>query len=168
MFLIGNESAPIQFAQCRFPRLAMLNINIFLNKTRDSNFIKHHPETVMVWNCQNADCSLRKKTVSFIIIFGTLKSVRRILIRGSMSPCRLRRIKFGKFDYKIVHSEVYLNKYVVSIAPFSSPSPIQKTALFCTFSLFNFSPISPHLHRLNWGDPDGYQIRHLLFEIHYL
>jgi len=30
--------------------------------------------------------------------------------------CPLRR----KFDYKMVHSEVYLNKYVASIAPFST------------------------------------------------
>ena len=35
---------------------------------------------------------------------------------ASMPRCRLRRIKFGKFDYKMVHSEVYLNKYVVSMA----------------------------------------------------
>jgi len=45
----------------------------------------------------------------------------------------------------MVHSEIYLNKFVVSIAPFSTPAcpdftltPIQKTALFCMFSLFNF------------------------------
>ena len=30
---------------------------------------------------------------------------------------RLRRRKVKKFDYEVVHSEVYLNKYVVSIAP---------------------------------------------------
>jgi len=47
----------------------------------------------------------------------------------------------------MVHSEVYLNKYVVSIAPFSTPAcpdcsqNIQKTAAFCMFSLFNFSSI---------------------------
>ena len=45
----------------------------------------------------------------------------------------------------MVHSEVYLNKYVVSIAPFSTPAvtptPIQKTALCCMFPLFNFSSI---------------------------
>jgi len=39
------------------------------------------------------------------------KGVRRILVRGSMPPCRLRR---RKFDYEMMHSEVYLNKYVVS------------------------------------------------------
>ena len=49
----------------------------------------------------------------------------------------------------MVHSEVYLNKCVVSIAPFSTPAcpdcaqNIQKTALFCMFSLFDFSSIFP-------------------------
>ena len=50
-----------------------------------------------------------------------IRNVRRILVRGSMPPCRLRRRKFWKCDYEMVHSEVYLNKYVVSIAPFSTP-----------------------------------------------
>ena len=47
----------------------------------------------------------------------------------------------------MVHSKVYLNKYVVSIAPFSylafTPTPIQKTGRFCMFLLFNFSSIFP-------------------------
>jgi len=34
--------------------------------------MKQHSETVMVSNYQNADCSLRKNIVSFIISFGTL------------------------------------------------------------------------------------------------
>jgi len=33
-----------------------------------------------------------------------------------MPRCRLKRRKFGKFDYEMVHSEVYLNNYVVSMA----------------------------------------------------
>jgi len=37
-----------------------------------------------------------------------------------MPPCRLRRRKFWKCDCETVHSEVYLNKYVVSIASFST------------------------------------------------
>ena len=47
----------------------------------------------------------------------------------------------------MVHSEAYLNKYVVSTALFSTPAcldcsqNIKKTALFCMFSLFNFSSI---------------------------
>jgi len=44
----------------------------------------------------------------------------RFWLGGSMPPCRLRRRKFWKFDYEMVHSEVYLNKCVVSIAPFST------------------------------------------------
>jgi len=32
----------------------------FSNKIYGSNFIKQHSDTVMVWNYQNADCSLRK------------------------------------------------------------------------------------------------------------
>jgi len=47
------------------------------------------------------------------------RNVRGILVRGSMPPCRLKR---RKFDYEMVHSEVYLDKYVVSIAPFSTPA----------------------------------------------
>jgi len=49
----------------------------------------------------------------------TARNVRRILVRGSMPPCRLRR---RKFDYEMLHSEVYLNNYVISIAPFSTPA----------------------------------------------
>ena len=72
------------------------------------------------------------------------KGVRRILVRGSLPPFRLKRRKSRKFDYEVVHSEVYLNKYVVSIAPFSTAAcpdcsqNIQKTGVFCMFSLFNF------------------------------
>ena len=41
---------------------------------------------------------------------------------GSMPPYRPRRRKFRKFNYEMVHSEVYLNKYVVIIAPFCTPA----------------------------------------------
>ena len=50
------------------------------------------------------------------------RTVRRILVRGVSAPCRLRRRKLWKSDYEMVHSGVYLNKYVVSIAPFSTPA----------------------------------------------
>ena len=72
----------------------------------------------------------------------TTKSVRRILVRGVSAPLPPEAKKILKFYYEMVHSEVYLDKYVVSIAPFSPP-PIRKTALFCMFSLFNFSSIFP-------------------------
>ena len=72
------------------------------------------------------------------------KGVRRILVRGSMPPCRLRR---RKFDYEMVHSEVYLNKYVVSIAPFSTsaftraPPPFSKLLFFACFRFLIFLSI---------------------------
>ena len=63
----------------------------------------------------------------------------------SMPPCRLKRRKFWKSDYKMVQSEVYLNKYVVSIVPFSTPAftPNSENCSFCIFSLFNLSSIFP-------------------------
>jgi len=48
---LGNESVPIQLAQCRFPGLAISNAKIlinFSNKIYESNFMKQHSETVMV------------------------------------------------------------------------------------------------------------------------
>jgi len=46
---IGNESVPIQLAQCRFPGLAISNAKIFYyifsNKISGSNFIKRHSKT---------------------------------------------------------------------------------------------------------------------------
>jgi len=59
----GNERAPIQLAQCWFLGLVISNAKIliyFSNKIYGSNFINQHSETVMVWNYQNTDCSLRK------------------------------------------------------------------------------------------------------------
>jgi len=48
-------------------------------KIYGSNFIKQHSETVVVWNYQNADCSLKNKCiVSFIVTF-----------RHTLVPCRL-------------------------------------------------------------------------------
>ena len=50
-FVMGNESVPIQLAQCWFPGLAISNAKIqiyFSNKIYESNFIKRHLETAMV------------------------------------------------------------------------------------------------------------------------
>jgi len=47
----GDESAPIQLAQCRFPGLAISNAKILIylsSKIYGSNFIKQHSETVTV------------------------------------------------------------------------------------------------------------------------
>jgi len=82
----------------------------------------------------------------------TDRNVHRILVRGSMDPCHLRRRKLWKFHCEMVHAEVYLNKYVVSIAPFSTPACpdcsqnitlTQKRAHFCMFSISNFSSKFP-------------------------
>ena len=47
--------------------------------------------------------------------FCLVSNVRRILVKGSTPPYCLRRRKFWRFDYEMVHFEVYLKKYVVSI-----------------------------------------------------
>jgi len=42
---IGNESVPIQLAQCRFPELAIFNAKVliyFSNKLYRTNFVKQH------------------------------------------------------------------------------------------------------------------------------
>jgi len=49
---VGDESVPIQMAQCWFPGLAISNAKIviyFSNRIHGSNFIKQHSETVMVF-----------------------------------------------------------------------------------------------------------------------
>jgi len=49
--------------ECRLLGLAIFNAEIliyFSNKIHGSNFVKQQSETVMVWNYQNADCSLKK------------------------------------------------------------------------------------------------------------
>ena len=37
------------------------NTNMFSNEIYGSNFITQHSETVVVWNCRNADCSFKKR-----------------------------------------------------------------------------------------------------------
>jgi len=64
LHVMGDKSAPIQLAQCRLSGLAISYVKLlkyFSNKICGSNFVKRHSETVMVWNYQNAGCSLRKK-----------------------------------------------------------------------------------------------------------
>ena len=50
------------------------------------------------------------------------RNVRRILVRGINAPLPPEAKKMLKIDYEMVHTEVYLNKYVVSIAQFSTPA----------------------------------------------
>ena len=80
------------------------------------------------------------------------KGVRRILVRGSMPPCPLRRRKFWKFEEGYSRRGVMINNNNNNnhhqldqpvITRITSPlPPIQKTVL-CMFSLFNFSSIFP-------------------------
>ena len=56
---------------------------------------------------------------TFSILYMKDKSVRGILVRGVSAPLPREAKKIMKFDYKMVYSEVYLNKYVVSIAVMS-------------------------------------------------
>ena len=60
---IRNKSALIQLAQGRFTELVISSAK---NKIYWSSFIKHHSETVMVWNYQNTVCNLRKKFLCVI------------------------------------------------------------------------------------------------------
>ena len=64
---IKNESAPIKLAISN----AKMSIYFQIKYIR-KQFYQTALQTVMVRNYQNADCSLRKNMVSFIIIFGTL------------------------------------------------------------------------------------------------
>ena len=90
-----------------------------------------------IYNC-SAVCAQRGASAGF-------------WLGGSMPPCRLRRRKFWKFVYEMVHSEVYLNTHVVSIAPFSTPACpdwsqnitwTYKTALFACYCFLIFHPFS--------------------------
>jgi len=84
------------------------------------------------------------------------------LVRGVNAPLPPERRKLRKFDYEMVHCEVYLNKYVVSIAPFSTSAPCPMIALkilhkyrkllfFACFRFlifhpfFQLAPICPHV-----------------------
>jgi len=57
----------------------------FSNKIHGSIFIKQHSETVMVWNYQNADCSLRKKFYC-VIYYNFGQSACRAVALASLAP----------------------------------------------------------------------------------
>ena len=88
---IGNESVPIQLAQCRFPGLAISSAKIliyFLNKIYGSNFIKQHSETVVVRKYQNADCSLTKICYCVIVPIRQSAGGAADLRQVAMIDCR--------------------------------------------------------------------------------
>ena len=89
--VIGNESAPIQLAQCRFPGLANSNAKnkyIFSNKTFRKQFYQTaRGNCYMVWRQKNAYCSLKNKfIVAFILVFGTL-SFRAVQLSAAWLSC---------------------------------------------------------------------------------
>jgi len=71
-----QRSAPIQLAQCRFHAWqaisnAKILILFFKWNIRKQFYQTALSETVMVWNYQNADCSLKRKFyLYFFLIFG--------------------------------------------------------------------------------------------------
>ena len=121
----------------------------FSKKIYGSNFIKQHSETVMVWNHQNADCSLRKKfIVSFTIIFGTLSfSIRRVnqnlwplydlhflgITRHNVwswwvKICRVVSIKFNHLVYENVCMIVKMYLCDITVANISESFPHKMAA----------------------------------------
>ena len=88
---IGNESVPIQLAQCRFPGLAISSAKIlvyFFNKIYGSNFTKQHSETVIVRKYQNADCSLTKICYCVIVPIRQSADGAADLRQVAMIDCR--------------------------------------------------------------------------------
>jgi len=80
------------------------------------------------------------------------KGARRILVRGSMPPCRLRRRTFWKFEEGYSRRMVMINNNNNNnhhqldqpvITRITSPPPLFRKLLFCMFSLFNFSSLFP-------------------------
>jgi len=79
-------------------------------------------------------------------VFGQTGTSTEFWLGGSMPPCRLRR---RKLHCEMVHSAVYLNIYSdilqICACPDCSQNIIltQKSALFCMFSISNFSSKFP-------------------------
>jgi len=68
--IIGNESVPIQLAQCRFPGLAIFNAKILKkisNKIHGSNFSNSTRKLLWFEITKNADRNLRKKLLCHLL-----------------------------------------------------------------------------------------------------
>jgi len=108
---IGNESVPIQLAQCWFHGLTISNAKIsiyFSNKIYRCNFIKQYSETVMVWNYRNADRRLKNKfIVSFIIIFGTLSFPIRPRPGPVSGPRKVLSLEQQSVLLRIISNTIY-------------------------------------------------------------
>ena len=85
--------------------------NYFSYKIYGSSFIKQHSETIMVWNFQNADCSLKNKfTALFVIIFCTL-SFERLANVGSRKQRRSSRETLV-FRRQWLYSEIWTARHL--------------------------------------------------------
>jgi len=74
---IGNESVPIQLAQCWFPELAISsakNINTSFEYNIRKQFYQTAPRKLLCFEITKMLIAvlINKLTVSFVIIFGTL------------------------------------------------------------------------------------------------
>ena len=102
------HAAAVSFAFHNRERKAIYNAKIliyFSNKIHGNHFIKQHSETVIVWNCQNANCSLRKViTVSFVIIFGTLSFPMPCVFLLSTTNVEVLRVPGPRLDSKTVQA----------------------------------------------------------------
>ena len=85
---------------------------------------------------------------SFMLSIGPTRNVRRILVRGGQCP--LAAWGEENLTTKWCILKYYVNRYVVSVAPFSAPACPDccrniniENCYFCMFSLFNFSSIFP-------------------------
>jgi len=80
--LIGNESVPIQLAQCWFSRPAIPMPKykyIFSNKMHRRNFMKQHSETCYGWKL--AKCWLQFKIKFYCVIYYNFSAHFRSLLR---------------------------------------------------------------------------------------
>ena len=71
------------------------------DRQRDKHGATHYPHQAAKDAANHFVLVLR-----FIFSETGTSALGKILVRGSMPPCRLRRRKFRKYDYEIVHSEV--------------------------------------------------------------
>jgi len=82
---MGNESVPIQLAQCWFPELAILNAKLkiyFSNKIYGSNLSNSTRKLLLFEITEMLTAVLRNKfIVLFIAVFGTLSFPMSFVIR---------------------------------------------------------------------------------------
>jgi len=111
----------------------LINISLIHHATRGG------PSHARSWvTCTKNFTKLFLNALLYSMLHRDRRASAGLWLGESMPPCRLRR---RKFDYEMVHSEVYLDKYVVSIAPFSPP-PFRKLLFSACFRFLIFHPFS--------------------------